>query len=170
MAWVEISGVPEAAGRLDAIAERATDLDPVIEGIHQAFMALEKARFDAEGPGWAPLAPSTVAAKARKGQSDRILVATGAMEASFETAGAEGHVFDVVPTGDGLTVEMGSEYRSPTQSGRWKQTALGAFHQAGTIRMPARPVIDFDSLDGRAVEWASLLSGWLTGTLSEAQL
>lgn len=168
MLQVTVTGIPETEAVLDRLAGAAADVSPVVESIHRLFMAVETARFDAEGPGWAPLAESTLTDKRRKGLSERILEATGKMRASFTDPSAAGHVFEVTTGPDVTTVEMGSDYRSDTQSGRWAGTALAAFHQEGTDRMPARPVIS--DVDARAAEWAALLSGWLTGTVSARNL
>jgi hypothetical protein len=165
---VTVTGIPETVAMLDHVETAVADLEPVIAAIHRRFMAIESARFAAEGPGWAPLAPATVAEKRRKGLSERILEATGRMRESFVSPDAEGHVFAVTVTPDLTTVEMGSDYRSDTQSGRWAGTALAAFHQEGTDRMPARPVIT--DIDARAIEWAALLSTWITGAVSAGSL
>lgn len=170
MAFLDIGviGAAETEAVLDGFASRAADLEPVIAAIHRRFMAIEAARFDAEGPGWAPLAPSTLAEKRRKGLSEKILEATGQMRDSFTDPDARGHVFNVTAGPDRTTIEMGSDYRSPNQAGKWAGTALAAFHQEGTSRMPARPVIT--DVDARAAEWAALLSGWLTGLVADRNL
>lgn len=161
---VAVTGIPETAAVLTHIGEGVADVEPAVEEIHRLFMAIEKARFDAEGPGWAALAPSTLAEKRRKGLSEKILEATGAMRKSFTEADAAGHVFKVAATPDLTTVVMGSDYRSDTQTGRWAGTALAAFHQDGTDRMPARPVIT--DIAQHAAMWAGVLSGWIHGAVT----
>lgn len=166
MSAIEIAarGIPESAAVLTHVETGLLDLEPAVEEIHRLFMAVEAARFDAEGPGWAALTASTLAEKRRKGLSEKILEATGKMRASFTEPDADGHVFTVAATPDVTTVEMGSDYRSDTQTGRWAGTALAAFHQSGTDRMAARPVIT--DIDQHAAMWASLLSGWILGAVT----
>ncbi len=152
MSALEIVGRVETVDLLDSIGARGADLMPLWPVIHQSFLDGEKRRFDDEGPGWAPLAPSTVA---RKGFAT-ILVETGALKASLTEDKAPGAVYREMP--DGL--EMGTDYRSPRQGGRWASVALASFHQFGTRRMPARPVID--AFDPYVATWAPLLADYLT--------
>lgn len=154
-----VSGIDAALADGDARIERASDLMPVIDEIRAGFMVTLTQRFDQEGPGWAPLAESTVLDKKRKGLREEILQATGAMRESFISDGAPGNIYDVALTGDGGRVEMGSDYKSPNQRGRWAGTALAAFHQFGTTRMPARPILA--DVKAQALEWADLLGQWL---------
>lgn len=155
MSWIEVTGVPETVDALDVVGSRASDMTPVWPAVYESFLKGEEGRFDAEGPGWAPLAESTLAEKARMGYPPNILVATGALKASLTKALAQGAVYRPLPS----SLEMGTDYRSPKQRGAWAGTALGAFHQYGTTRMPARPIIDAE--DTYVEEWGPLISEWL---------
>src|SRR4051794_23528439 len=78
--------------------------------------------FDDEGPGWAPLAPSTVLSRAALGYPPGpILHRSGRMRRSL-TGGAESTT-DI----DGTTLRLGSS------------VPYAEFHQTGTANMPARP-------------------------------
>jgi phage gpG-like protein len=89
-------------------------------------------RFEAEGPGWAKLAASTLAAKAAAGLPPEILQATRKLMRSLSQKGA-GHVEEV---GDDF-LRFGSS------------VPYGKFHQKGTTKMPERKVIDFTEADRR---------------------
>lgn len=167
---VGITGTSELEGVLDAIAGRIGNPGPVADGVYAAFLDIERRRFDAEGPGWAQLADSTLATKARRGQPETILEATGKLRDSLTDYGAAGALF--VPLfGDGSTaITMGTDLK-PDKPGRgYEDVALAAFHQQGTTgpgnrTMPARPVIDDDT--DMAVAWTAILTEWLSyGTVS----
>jgi hypothetical protein len=154
---------------LDTLAGRVGDVAPLSEAIRTAFLAIEKRRFDEEGPGWADLAPSTLAAKAAKGYPSAILRATLKLMDSLTDATAEGSVFLPEFADDITSFVLGTSYKSPTQSGKWADTALGAFHQYGadhgTYTMPARPIVDAD--DGLALDAGGILAEWLSlGTVA----
>jgi hypothetical protein len=86
------------------------------------------ANFVGEGGvygGWAPLAPSTVAEKARLGYGGGTLVRTGALMDSMTRRGAGGNVFNVTPR----SLEVGTNI------------PYAAYHQQGTYKMPARHII-----------------------------
>ncbi len=151
MSFMELTGAVETVDNLATICERAFDFSPIWAAAYGIFLRGEADRFDAEGPGWAPLKPSTVA---RKGFAT-ILVETGKMRESLTQAGAEGAVFRP----SAANAEMGTAYRSPRQGGQWAAVALASFHQEGTDRMPARPVIDPE--DAYSDEFGPLLAGWL---------
>ena len=87
-----------------------------------------KRQFDTEGGfgsgGWAPLAFSTVARKARLGLRPQILQATGALKGAASRPSRHA-------TARSLTLTIESEY--------------AGFHQTGGANLPARPLI-FESL------------------------
>jgi phage gpG-like protein len=95
---------------------------------------LETEQFDSEGArgsgGWAPLAPATVAEKARRGLDPRILHATGRLRASLTARG-----------GDAIRESHPDEMRFGTD------VPYAAFHQRGTARMPRRRGIELPATD-----------------------
>lgn len=80
-------GDKQVAREILRFGDRATDARPAWNSIIGQLERLEAAQFDSEGArasgGWAPLAPATVAEKARRGLDRRILHATGALRASL---------------------------------------------------------------------------------------
>ncbi len=132
---------------LEWIEGRLVDIAPAYEALYATFRRIEQRRFDAEGPGWAPLAESTVA---QRGSSHPILVSplerggrrSGQLRRSLTTRGAKGAV--VEPQPDGLF--MGTE------------DPLAAVHHHGTTRagrghrttIPARPLVDLTETDAEA--------------------
>ena len=73
--------------QLDAMVDRASDWEPAFGAVIESFHAIEKARFNANGPGWLPLAEATISMTgswARTNQNfDEILQDTGVLMASI---------------------------------------------------------------------------------------
>jgi phage gpG-like protein len=84
--------------------------------------------------GWAPLAESTLAAKAAAGLDSHILQATHSLLESLTEPGGD-HIEEISDE----HLLFGS--RNP----------YGSFHQKGTSRMPARKPVDFTELDRRGL-------------------
>lgn len=146
---------------LEWIEGRLVHIAPAYDALYTTFRKIEQKRFDAEGPGWAPLAESTVV---KRGSSHPILNETGNMRRSLTTKGAPNAVVEPLP--DGLF--MGTK------------DPLAAVHQKGTdkagrdhtTKIPARPVVDLD--EGDAVLFAEVLSVYfygfhLTGSLGASE-
>lgn len=90
---IDTTGEPELATDMLELGERADDVSPVLAEIADDFERAETRLFDTQGGGrWAPLKPSTVAAKAAAGLDPRILHATGALRDSLTKQGAQGAV------------------------------------------------------------------------------
>lgn len=122
---VEIAeqGVLKAMGDLERVGVRAADVRPLWAELDGIFHADEARRFGEQGPGWQQLAQATEENKARLGQPDRILVATGVLERSL-TAAATGlgdSTFDALRFGTDVD--------------------YARFHQFGTSKMPVREVV-----------------------------
>lgn len=133
-------GMAEADANLSQAILRATTLEatafPVIA---EDFRRMQAKRFDAEGPGWAPLAPSTLARKARKGYPETILHATGILRDSLTKVNAPGSVVRMLP--DEIFIGTRVPY--------------GTYHQTGTDKMPQRKIVDLGEDD--AARWGSIL-------------
>ena len=87
---IDAVGEDAVAAELLTLGARAGDVRPALAAIADDFHESERRLFASQGGGrWAPLAPSTVAAKARAGLDTRILHATGALAASL-TGGPDG--------------------------------------------------------------------------------
>lgn len=84
---LEAKGITESVTHLGQFAKRARDARPAMRKVRQIMEAGQRKNFQSSGAyigeTWAPLAPGTLARKARKGQDARILRASGALEASL---------------------------------------------------------------------------------------
>lgn len=87
---LDADGVDSAARRWEQMLQRSTTLAPRIAD--EVFDVLERdmAEQFATGRGWAPNKPDTIRRKAKKGQPNRPLVATGQLMASLTDRHAEG--------------------------------------------------------------------------------
>lgn len=131
---VTIDGVQVINRRLATWGARIADLSPAWEQVGEDLLSDFRANFDYEGDlfarafdGWDVLADATVLDRTRHGFEGEhpILVRTGDLRESVVERGAPGNVFDV--RADGLTVGTDD----------WR----AGWHQWGTSRMPARPMI-----------------------------
>lgn len=97
-------------------------------------------QFDTQGQhasgGWAPLAASTVAEKARKGLRPEILQATGRMKESLTRRFDSGHI---------------EELRGPDTLAFGSRVPYAGYHQTGTSRMPRRRPIALTEGDKRRI-------------------
>lgn len=118
-----IDGDVQVSRVLDAATEAVSDLTPAWEQIAEDFRAEEEERFG--GGEWAPLSPAYAAWKARHFPGKGILRRTGRLYESL-TGESQDSVADIEP----LRLTLGT------------RTPYAVFHQRGTSRMPARPVID----------------------------
>jgi len=99
-------------------------------------------RQQSGGGAWPALAPSTVLDRQKKGfaGSNPILVRTGGLRASWVSEGSN-HYSSVRSSGGQTVYEEGSQH------------PLAQFHEAGTSRIPARPVsLLGDSQEQRIVD------------------
>lgn len=128
--------------KLAAFGQQISDLSPAFEQIGEdlmgdfaANMAMEGGLYgktsksylgENAGP-WKPLAESTVAERTRLGYGGEhpILQRTGALRESLATRGAPGNVFEVAPD----RLQVGTSL------------FFAFFHQGGTKKMPARPIV-----------------------------
>jgi len=132
--------------------------DPFGEGagdnIADDFLAIERAQFSSQGTrggmAWAPLQPSTIKQKERRGQPLDILVATGRMRAALTTKGHPDAVREI----SGDTLALGLRLES-------FPSFYPLFHVTGTLDqyrqrrrvpgegMPRRPPIELNDEDKR---------------------
>lgn len=139
---IQVKGLDETAGTLEGLGDRAADaFRALTPQVRDVFRAGEQRRFDTSGPGWAPLAASTLERKARQNLPPAILRATGALYQSLTRD----------PTADavsgGLRLGTGVFYAQ--------------FHQAGTGTMPRRELVAVSDRDAQAI--ADLVGEYITG-------
>src|SRR4051794_22533096 len=93
---IEAFGEVELQRTLVRIEKCVEDPRPAFNTIHDQFLILEEEQFEGQGKfsgGWAPLADSTVAAKAMLGLDPRILFATEDLFKSLTDKSSEDHVY-----------------------------------------------------------------------------
>lgn len=116
--------------KLQAFAGRAIEPAPALAIVAEELRKAEAKRFAAEGPGWAPLADSTIAKKG----STVIGRESDAMMRSLTEKGAEGAIEIIQGSelvwGTSLTSEDGFPYPK-------------AFNDGTTRGQPPRPLFDF---------------------------
>lgn len=134
---LDIAGDRQIARELLRVGEHAEDAAPAFRNIADYFRDLEREQFRSEGGsgsgGWPPLAASTLLRKAKLGQPQNILVASGDLRDSLTDAGDEQHIEDV--SHDGLLFGT----RDPKAK----------YHQHGTSRMPQRRPVELSETERR---------------------
>lgn len=148
---VVLEPIPETfTPHIEFLMARVGDMLPAYEEVYVAFQEIEKKRFQAEGPGWSPLADSTRAERSALGigRGSPILDRSGApgggnLKGSLTTPGHKNAVFR--PEVDG--VFMGTS------------DPVAQYHQNGSDRMPARPVVDLTEAD--AIGFAEIIGDYL---------
>ena len=134
---VDISWVGRDASdfaRLYRVGANIRNFKPVLKDIGDEIVGPSIAKnFLAGGrPTWAPLSPETTRTKRAKGHSDRILVATGAMEQAASNSAR-------------YSVDRNSLEAWPRGIPYWE------FHQTGTQRMPQRVIMLLQQADRTAI-------------------
>lgn len=138
--------------KLTMYGERASDLYPAFEAIVESFRALERGRFDDNGPGWLPLADSTVANRRRRGSDpNKILQDTGALLSSLE--GGAGSYTIMTP----FSVETGTD----VPYAHWHQDGGDKTHASGAGWPPQRKIVELTEVI--AGDWTGILQGWIFG-------
>jgi phage gpG-like protein len=152
---ISMEGDNLAAVKLGQYAARAAGvLEAAAHLIQEDFHALEARRFGDEGPGWAPLSPTTIAIKTRKRspQPDSILYDTGKLLFSL-TGNNEGSVFQV--SADEIVMGTSVKYAQYHQTGPRQIRVFGR----GSATLPQRKVVDITEED--AARWAAILHATL---------
>ncbi len=104
-----------------SLTDESVALKTIADDLREMFARQFASEGAAGGTPWAPLATSTLGKRRRGG----ILVATGALRGSLVEEGAPDHV----EKSDGLQLLFGTDL------------PYAGFHQTGTRRMPARPIL-----------------------------
>ena len=120
----------------ESLAEQSPALMRIADDFREMMAQQFASEGQAEGTPWAELAPSTLR---RRRARTSILYQTGALLRSLTGPGAAGHVEEL----EGYSITLGS--RLPYAS----------YHQSGTRRMPARPIIVLSG--ARAERWTEIL-------------
>ena len=145
---VTVTGEDVVAYDLLRFGDRMLNLRPALAMVAAEVREDAAQRFEDEGPGWAPLAESTIAAKG----GSRILFETGSLMDSLAKLGGD-HV--EILTDDSLTMS------SSLMVGNW---SLGELHQKGTSRMPAREVVG--STEEQRRDYIRTIQDWVVQGLA----
>lgn len=110
-------------------------------GIYARFLTERYNRFSFGGGNWAPLAPSTLKQKQRKGLLLLILRATDLMFQAFapEFAGKPGGINKQIPFGVRISFGGGMNIPHPPSEKTIGQIAM--YHQLGGGRLPQRKIL-----------------------------
>ncbi len=119
------------------------DQSPALQRVADDFREMIARQFASEGRAegtlWATLAPSTL--RRRRDRATPILQSSGALLRSFTIRGAAGHVERLEE--HSLAIGTSLPY--------------ALFHQTGTQRMPARPIIVLSG--ARSERWVEMVRG-----------
>jgi phage gpG-like protein len=133
---IDVFGDEQVNRRLLRFEDDVQDAIPAFREMAKLIRGSVYRQFYSDGAyasgGWVPLAPSTVAEKARRGLDPRILRATGKLFGSL-TSGDPGHV----------------ERMGPREFVYGTTVPYAKFHQRGTRRMPRRPPLELRDQDRR---------------------
>jgi phage gpG-like protein len=132
---IDVFGTTFLSRKLNAIGDRAGDLEPVLESVADDMRDHAKRAFDSRGltsgAAWPPLSPDTIARKSRdksakiRSNASRVLHATETLRNSLTVEGHKDHVSH-------------ADHNSLTYS---TNVPYAIFHQEGTRLMPARPPV-----------------------------
>lgn len=129
-------GEEQVSREILRVGQHAGDATPAMRVLARFWQHELAANFDSQGShasgGWAPLKPSTVADKRRRGLDPRILHATHALRNSLTRPGAA-HSIRVI---------------APHQAAIGTTVPYARFHQSGTSKMPRRRPVEL-SADAR---------------------
>lgn len=154
---LELTGDTAAAVTFDGIAARAATLSvTAFPAIAADFHAMEAARWDADGPGWAPLSPATVAIKEAAGlpRPAKILYGQGALLNSL-TGFTQDTVYDATP--ERLVVGTRLPYARYHQTGPRQIRVFGR----GSATLPQRKLVELSPAD--AARWGAIIAAALRG-------
>lgn len=132
-------------GSLADFQSALAESEPALRQIADDFRAVIERQFESEGrAGGTPWAPRRDILQ-RTPTTQPLLVRTGALRDSFIRPGAAGHVEEITDQ----TLTLGS--RLP----------YAIFHQTGTRRMPARPIIVLK--EERTSRWTEIATRTIEG-------
>jgi len=142
----EVDGAQQMSRSFSRLAEDIQDATEPFTEMAADFNFIEAQQFNSEGGygsgGWAPLSPSYALWKAALFPGRPILQRTGLMAASL-MAVTPWSIREIQP----LVMILGT------------RVGHAIFHQRGTARMPARPVIQLTEAD--KLRWSKIFHQWL---------
>lgn len=140
---VETEGVPKATNDVRELGVRASDVRAVQREVLEVERESTQRRFERRGPGWPPLAASTVERKAQQSLDPRILRATGELYKSL--------------TEPSLRSE--ANRATPRALGYGTTVPYAGYAHRGTRDEPQRKLIDLAAGDMRKI--VSIIGGYI---------
>ena len=139
--------------QMTSIATRSADLFPAYRAIITDMRRITASNFAANGPGWPPLADSTVRTRVLHGSDpSKILRDTGVMFDSLMGSG---------PGAVEVLTTWGFLWGTDVAYAHWHQTGGFRRHASGAEWPPKREFVRFT--EAHVVEFAAILAGWLLG-------
>lgn len=140
---IEVMGAEQYVRGLDRFTEGIQDLRPAWLYVAPALRTAIQQQFESEGghggQGWAPLNPRYAAWKEAQHSGQPLLVISGRMRGSLV-----GTTPDTIYEARPLSLRLGT------------RVPYASFHQRGTRKMPARPIIQLSEADKRGIDRALL--------------
>lgn len=129
----DVAGDKQVSRELLRLGARSANMAPALRKVAGLVAGSSGRRFASQGPGWAPLAQSTLTQRALEGTGSRILDRSGALKASVSGVGAPGQ--QLVVTDSFLLFGTTVPY--------------AGFHQKGAPNagIPARKIFDLNAAD-----------------------
>lgn len=146
----KIDGESQVLSALSRFGEYADDLREPFAKMADDFVRIEGERFDAEGPGWAPLSPRYARWKEANYPGRPILVREGHLRESL--TGGAGFVREI--TKDSMVLGSSVKY--------------ALYHHRGGSRLPMREVVRLSAED--RTRWAKILQAYLVSKARAAGL
>ena len=147
---ITVTGQEQILVGFSRLAEDIQDWSEVFQDIGADFHEMEARQFDSEGgyggTPWAPLSKNYAAWKARNFPGNQILVLSGQLKESLIEGDAD------------IIEAMHAFYGT--------RLPVASFHQFGTSRMPARPVVFMTDED--LTRWTKLVQLWLVRKANKA--
>jgi len=142
----EVMGDVQLQRSFSRFTEDIKDFTPALEDIYQDFLEGERKQFESEGNtgsgGWAPLSPAYAAWKAQNFPGAPIMVRTGLLKESL-LGNNPWSVKDIQPLGATFGTRI----------------PYAAYHQTGTRKMPARPLVQLT--EDQKTRWTKIIHRWL---------
>jgi phage gpG-like protein len=142
----DVAGDQQIMRGFSRFAEDIQDATEPFTQMAEDFRQIEKRQFDSEGEygsgGWKPLSPNYAAWKSKFYPGRKILELSGLLRESV-TDGNPWTIREIQP----LKLRLGTKIN------------YAIYHQKGTHRMPARPVIQFSEDD--KTRWSKIMQAWL---------
>lgn len=148
---VDLDGFDRVRARLQGMRERSQNLIPAWEAFVTWWARENRQQWRGNGTRWgrtwAPLAPSTIREKRLKGYPLDTLVRTGALrrDLTVRPLGFESYAQQAVSAGTRIS--------------------YAKFHQRGTSKMPARPIVNVAQVDAENAA-GSAVKNWIVNGIA----